>query len=191
MKILFIDTDKELETLVRHISSMGLFEISFCHHYDCGLETFHSQKFDIVIINFSFNFGSKVLNTILKENPQQRIITLSEDLACSELRGGDYCQKNYNKKRLLKPVNTSDLVSIIKDFDNWECQFKNKFNTPCGLIDIMDKIAHQYNLSYDSKNKIIPFKHMDSNTLNFISILKEKEIKFDIDENYIKLEKVK
>lgn len=189
MKILFVDKDKEFENLFHEISSIGHYDVSFCHDCINGINDYDEHKYDIVLINFSLDFGQKILDHILSKNPKQKIITISNDLVCSETSGGEFCQTNYNKRRLLKPVNVFELVRLINNFDDIMCEFKDKFDYPCGLIQIMEKVVQQYSkLEYDKESKTVTFEKIDKQVIEFINVLESKSIKHSVFENTIKLE---
>lgn len=189
MNILLIDNDKELENIFGHISSTHIFEVALCHDIDTLNKEYQPEKFDIVIIDFTLDFANKALNTILNKNPKQRVITISGALQCSEPKGGEYCKKHYNKVRLFKPLNIHNLINCLKNFDNYQCKFRDKFHTPEGIIDIMDRIVQRYPyITYEKSNRLINIERVDSDYLDFIDILSSKNIKYElIDEKTIKI----
>lgn len=188
MKILFVDNDKELESLFSHLSSVGDYETILGHSYEECIKEYKNNEFYIIIINFSLEFGKKFLEYILHDKPKQRIITISGKLDSSDNKGGEHCQLHYNKRRLLKPLNPSELIKVINNFDNTKCEFRNKFHTKSGLIEIMDKVVDQYTLlTYDETMHRVHFKHFDSQVLQFLDNLKDCNIDFTLDDTYIQL----
>jgi len=135
MKILFID-DQSIQNSIR----IGLLE-QMAHH-DVHLisneqeaMSFYTQELpDIVLIEFTISFGMDILYKILEINPLQKIITLSDSIDCSEFLGCDYCQENYNKRRVLKHQGIHDLLYLIDNFDEMCCEFAHKFDKPGGSV---------------------------------------------------------
>jgi len=189
MKILLVDIDDQIEVILNVLTSISdKHEAFYCRNLDCGIKEYTENDIDIVIIDPTQIFGRKTLDYILKKNPKQKVITISDHLGHTEPKGCDYCQKNYNKVRLLKPIDTHELLGYLKEFHSEKCSFKNKFNSPDGLISIMDKITKDMPLcSYDKLNNIVKFDCMNSDYYNFLFLLKEKKVKFVIDENTVKL----
>ena len=188
MKILYVDRDNQVESLLKHISSMTTFEVIICHDFEQGVKEYNDNAIDIVIIDSTKDFGRKVLDYILKKKANQKIIIISDYLGHTEPKGCDYCQKHYNKVRLLKPVDISELVGYLKDFHHDKCAYKDKFDSTNGLISIMNKITKSIPFtSYDKHHNIVKFNSMDSDYYNFLFMLKEKKIKYTTNGNNIKL----
>ena len=126
--------------------------------YEKALKLFDNNEYDVIVVDFSFENGQKFLNYIETTNPTQKLITVSDELEYSELEGCDYCSNNYNKRRLLKPLNTQTLVRYIIDFENQICKFKNKFLTTDGIIEVLDEILSTYSgVRYNKKSKIVTY----------------------------------
>jgi len=188
MKILFIDRDNQVESLLEHIVSMIKYEIFICHDFEQAIKEYNDNSIDIVIVDSTKDFGRKALNYILKKNVQQKVIIVSDCLEHTEPKGCDYCQEHYNQVRCLKPVNISELVGYLKDFYHDKCAYKDKFSSAHGLISIMDKIIKNIPFaSYDKENKIVEFDQMNSDFYDFLFMLKEKKIQYTTDDNIIQL----
>ena len=188
MKILFVDGDKQVESLLVHISTMTKYEIIICHDFEQGVKEYNDNDIYIVIIDSTKDFGRKFLDYILKKNAKQKVITISDRLGRTESKGCNYCQEYYNKVRLLKPVDIHELVGYLKDFHHGKCAYKDKFDSPNGLISIMDKITKSIPFtSYDKHHNIVKFDSIHSDYYNFLFMLKEKQIKYTIDGNNVKL----
>lgn len=188
MKILFVDGDNQAESLLKHISSMTTYEVFICHDFEQGIKEYNDNDIDIVIIDPTKDFGRKTLDYILKKKPRQKVITISDYLGHTEPKGCDYCQKYYNKVRLFNPIDVHELVGYLKDFHHDKCTYKDKFDSPNGLISIMDKIIKNNSFtSYDKQHNIVKFDSIHSDYYNFLFMLKEKKIKYTIDGNNIKL----
>jgi len=180
MNILFLDNDKDLTHLFQHLDTTDEIDIFFCKDEIDTLNAYYNNPIDIVIIDFTIDYGKSVLEQILKHNQHQKVITISDILACSEHRGCDYCQEKYNKIRLLKPINTSQLVQCIKYFDSNQCRYFENFSSNDGLVNIMDDIIRRFNgATYDSKTKTIQMNY-SSKIMDIIQFLDNKDIQFDI-----------
>ena len=189
MKILLVDDDDKIEIILNVLTSVtDKYEVVYCNNFECAVTEYNEKNIDIIIIDPTQIFGREVLDYILKNNSKQKVITISKNLEHTELKGCDYCQKYYNKVRLLKPVNIHELLGYLKEFHSEKCSFKNKFNSQDGLISIMDKITKDIPLcSYDKLNNIVKFEKMNTDYYNFLFLLKEKKIKYVVSENIINL----
>ncbi|MDD2639898.1 MAG: hypothetical protein PHS65_02790 [Arcobacteraceae bacterium] len=186
MRLLIIDNDKEIIELFSYFNDTLHFEVFFLKEND-NLTLYTNNTYDFVILDFSFDFGKKMLNHIIKNNPQQNIIILSEKLEYScYAEGCDYCQSHYKKLRLLKPLKIDELASALKNFHQQCCKYYNKFSSPQTIIEILDDILSRYsNYSYDSTHKIITTSNIHS--LFFLEkLLIEKNILCKI-EDYNKI----
>ncbi len=127
MKILFID-DESIQNSIR----IGLLEQT-AHHVvhlvsdmDEAVASYISESPDIVLIDFTVSHGLDTLYKILEINPEQKIITLSDSVDCSELLGCDYCLENHHQRRVLKHQPIHDLLYLIDNFDRMPCEYANK-----------------------------------------------------------------
>jgi len=178
MKILFVDNDRSLRELFNHLNKIDGIHVDFCEDCDVSKDFYEHNKYDIIVINFSLDYGKTILNYILGKNPKQKIITVSENLECSEIKGGDFCQKNFNKVRLLKPVDLSELIKCIKNFDEYVCEYKDKFECKQGLLLIMNEILKRfYGVTYDKATKVITTTSTSS-LVDVITLLEEKSIQY-------------
>ena len=130
MKILFID-DKSIQNSIR----LGLLE-QMAHHdvhlidtFDAGIEFYRNEKPDIVLIDFTLEFGLDALKKIVQINPSQHIITISDSFDCSEILGCEFCLQHYMKKRVLKKKGIHDLLYLIENFSDMPCEFAHKLDT--------------------------------------------------------------
>lgn len=123
MKLLYID-DINIQSITRTslLEQMGKAEIKLCGSFKEYRELFEHAHYDIVIIDFSIDEGTEILEDILKTSPKQKVITLSASEGVSENSGCAYCQEHYKKRRLNKPVSIHDLLNLIKDFDLYQCE---------------------------------------------------------------------
>ena len=182
MNILIIDTDNNVFNLLNNLSSIepNWNLIKFNH----TLEQYKKNNIDFVLVDFSSEENEKILKEILKINQNQKTITISESLNCSELNGCDFCVINYNRRRLLKPINIKNLYDIIKNFSSEKCKYFNSFQH----IDLLlPEILKRFNLfSYNENTKTIHHKegynenYQMAELLEIVSILNENSIKYNI-----------
>lgn len=129
MKILFVD-NKSIQNSIRTglIEQMSNHDVHLIDNTDEALEFFASEGPEIVVIEFTVDFGLEVLHHILALNPSQHIISLSDSLDCSEHFGCDFCLEHYRKKRVLKHQGIHDLLYMIDNFSQMPCEFTHKLN---------------------------------------------------------------
>lgn len=115
MKILVYDNNPaDLRKLCNMLESLPMkFFIDKVSHYDDCVEFYDKYHYDMVILDFIDDIGKKILRYILEKNPKQKIVTISDVDICSEKNGCDFCISTYNKKRVTKPINESDLFKIL------------------------------------------------------------------------------
>jgi len=137
MKILFID-NQSIQNSIR----IGLLE-QMAHHdvhligdFDKAIQFYREQKPEMVLIDFTLPGGLDTLQAILKIDPVQHIITLSDSLDCSELLGCDYCVEHYRKRRILKHSGIHDLLYQIENFSAMPCEYAHKLHVPEGKSDL-------------------------------------------------------
>lgn len=131
MKILFID-EKSIQNSIRAglLEQLAHHEVYLTDNYEDAMELYTRESPDMVVLEFTVYFGMDALFKILKLNPQQQIITLSDSLDCSELIGCDHCLHNYNKKRVLKHQSIHDLLYLIDNFPEMPCEHAHKLEMP-------------------------------------------------------------
>lgn len=115
MKILIYDNNPaDLSKLCNMLEAlpMKFFIDKITHYKDC-IEFYDKYHYGIVFIDFTDDIGKKILTHILKKNPKQKVITISDVDKCSEQNGCDFCTINYNKKRVTKPIKEEDLFKIL------------------------------------------------------------------------------
>ncbi|MCK5110561.1 MAG: hypothetical protein KAQ94_03495 [Arcobacteraceae bacterium] len=180
MNILFLDNDKELTALFKHLDTMEDWNISFCKNFEESCNIYDTQSIDIVIIDFILDFGKETLEYIVNKNPKQKVITMGDILECSEPKGCEYCKIHYNKIRLLKPVDTTQLIKLLKNFDNSTCKFYNNFESKAGLIKIMEDIVPRFTgASYNKEDRTITL-NSDNYIIDVMQFLNKYKINFEV-----------
>lgn|GEM_PF-1523661 len=89
---------------------------------------YENSKFDILLIDFTTKEGNEFLNYVMEKDSEQRVITIGYELTHSEIQGCEYCEKNYKRRRLVKPISVVDLYRTVVNFDEMSCDYRNKFN---------------------------------------------------------------
>lgn len=117
-----------------------------------AINLYEKQSFDIVLVDFTTVEGKTFLDNVVEQNPKQKIITLGYELTSSE-SSCDECQKKYNKRRLMKPVNPIDIFKTINNFDTTTCKYANYFNSPKLLLN--EFITNYDCFDYDEINQCI------------------------------------
>ena len=129
MKILFVD-NQSIQNSIRTglMEQMSNHDVHLIDNTDEALAFFSIERPEIVVIEFTVDFGLEVLHHILALNPSQHIISLSDSLDCSEHFGCDFCLEHYRKKRILKHQGIHDLLYLIDNFSQMPCEFAHKLN---------------------------------------------------------------
>jgi two-component SAPR family response regulator len=129
MKILFVD-NKSIQNSIRTglMEQMSGHDVHLIDNIEDAVEFFSNEKPEIVVVEFTVDFGFEFLHYVLKVNPSQHIISLSDALDCAEHFGCDFCLENYRKKRILKHQGIHDLLYLIDNFSQMPCEFAHKLN---------------------------------------------------------------
>ena len=128
-KILFIDEDNfKTEMRAQLLRDTHNHEIDIIESIEEVKELFEKNKYDIVIIDFSRDFGIEALHYIDSIDPLQHMITISENEEYSENLGCDYCVAHHRRRRLIPPFPFPELVRLVDNFDLTVCPVKHKFD---------------------------------------------------------------
>lgn len=84
------------------------------------------EMIDVVILDHAVFHGIDLIHKILQIDNSLQMLVISGSAYCSEVNGCEYCQENYKKIRLLKPVVIKDVVKHIRDFSHYRCEYKQK-----------------------------------------------------------------
>jgi len=174
--------DKSIRTKIASLSKIYddiiLFNILSC---DATLDVYNENDIDIVIIDFSDDACRNILDEIVRINPFQKTITISNEIECSDKNGCVHCLKNFNRKRLLNTFNNQDLYYLIKNFDSKQCMYFNSFTD---IFDILEDILKRFSTcSYDKSTKIINVENTNEGMitlLEVINILNQHNVKYEI-----------
>lgn len=135
MKILFVDQHSIQNTIrIGLLDQIAHHDVHLIENYDEAMAFYTNESPDMVLIDFSVDFGLEALHKILEINPIQHIITISDSIDCSEIFGCDFCIEHYKKRRVLKHQSIHDLVYLIENFSSMPCEHVHKFDR-CDILD--------------------------------------------------------
>ncbi len=156
--------------------------------YKDGIYLYEKYIYNILFIDFKDDIGKKLLSDILKINSEQRIITINDLADCSKDLGCIYCQTNYDKCKIIKPINMEDIQNIFLNKNVCNPSLCNNdlfFN-----LTIIDKEYSTYNLNLNElrfyKNKNLHSQNT-SDTVNLTSKLTSLNIDFIMENDYIQI----
>ena len=158
------------------------YNIVLLKNFEEAISLFKKSHFYIILIDFTTKDGKEFLQEVNRLNSIQRVITMGYTLSCSSEMGCTYCIDNFNKRRLIKPINSIDLYKTISTFDEILCAYANRFAEPKTLI---NEILQKYSsFTYDEKTLIISSANDDiqeiKQLLNLMIELKNYDIDYEI-----------
>jgi len=127
-KILFIDEDN-FQTEMRAQLLQATHDVDVVNSFEEVQSLYKKGKYDIIIIDFSRDFGLKALQYIDTIDHMQDMITISMNEDYSEQKGCDYCVAHHKRRRLIPPFPFPELVRLVDNFDLTICPVKHKFDT--------------------------------------------------------------
>ena len=128
-KILFIDEENfQTEMRAQLLRDSRNHDVDTVEDVEEVKKLFAKNKYDIVIIDFSRDFGMEALHYIDSIDPLQNMITISENEEYSENLGCDYCLAHHRRRRLIPPFPFPELVRLVENFDLIGCPVKHKFD---------------------------------------------------------------
>jgi hypothetical protein len=182
MNILVIDSDLDIINAfnyLKHIEPTWNIRV-----FDESLDIYNNN-IDFVAVDFSKQSNKNTLTDILKINQNQKTITISESLTCSDIHGCEHCAKNFNRRRMLKPIEIKSLYHTIKYFDIEQCKYSltNSFQD---IEVILPEILNRFlSYKYDKTRRIM--RPINSNSIystrdmvGIVDILKTHNIQFHI-----------
>ncbi len=127
-KILFIDEDNfQTEMRSQLLIDTRQHDVDVVDSFEEVVKFYEADKYDIVIIDFSRDFGVASLKHIDAIDPMQKMITISADEEYSEQKGCDYCIAHHNRRRLVPPFPFPELIRYVENFEVTHCALKNSF----------------------------------------------------------------
>ena len=122
--------------------------------HDAFLDEYQQKTYDIVIIDLSLKNADQILHEITRLNPEQKILTILNGFKYSNHLDCKSCHNRYNRRRLLRPINISDLIEYLLNFDNTSCYYSNECNHIEDILEYSLKRFLYYKLDFE-KRKII------------------------------------
>ncbi|MCJ7766511.1 MAG: hypothetical protein MUP09_11295 [Thiovulaceae bacterium] len=127
-KILFIDNDNfQTKTRAELLTETRQHRVVVVDAFEEVKALYEKDKYDIVIIDFTRDFGLESLRYIERVDPMQTMITISANEEYSEQNGCDYCVQYHRRRRLIPPFAFPELLRLIENFDLTICAEKNTF----------------------------------------------------------------
>jgi len=116
IKVLIYDNDQDDSKYILSILYVLNVEITMdrISSYDEGIELFKTHSYDIIFLDYFNDIGKNLIEFILKNNPKQRVITISDIHECATKHGIEFCLNNYNRERILRPLEYIDVIKIFK-----------------------------------------------------------------------------
>ena len=181
MNVLVIDDDIRTVDLVGILPSISKdYNILNTYGYEDGLKKYNNNKIDVVVADHSSYTDTKLLKKISEINPTQKTITLTKELSCGNKLNCDNCVENYNRSKLIKPVDPLDLHTTIKNFDEEECKF---FANSKNIVNVISGLSKKYyGCVYDEEHNTISISDTLSHKYIFdiINVLNKHYIKYEI-----------
>ncbi len=150
-------------------------------------KNFKLNSHDMVFLDIESDNSPKLLKYINEQSPKQKIVVFNNSLKCSEELGCEHCRSNYNKCRIIKPVNYQDIIYALK---NNHCEYDYCGTDIEAKLSVLSKPFQSLKLNIDS----LQLNHSNSNnnlvisdTIDFTKLLDKNNIKFKVFENYIQV----
>ncbi|RXJ58073.1 hypothetical protein [Candidatus Marinarcus aquaticus] len=152
-------------------------------------EMYVNEEYHIVVVDFTQEVGKELLQFIAQTSPNQRIITMSNNLECSALQGCEFCMHTLKRKRIFKPLNLKELTHTIKNYDNMICNYMHKFNNIIQILDDLIKSTYNHFLYNKDSQKIVPKESYAESLIveeliHITELLQNNQIPYTVDENY-------
>ena len=126
-KILFIDEDNFQREMRSQLLVNEGHDVDVVNSFDEVKELYQKHKYDIVIIDFSRDFGAESLHHIDAIDQMQHMITISMNEEYSEQQGCEYCVSHHRRRRLIPPFPFPDLLRLVDRFDLTICPHISEF----------------------------------------------------------------
>ena len=183
MTILIIDTDYNI---VNTLNLLKNIEPNWNILESDGTLNKYNNNIDLVIVDFSIPLNRDILNDIINIKQNQKTITASTELSCSVLEGCDVCIQNYDRRRLMQPIDINSLYKTIKYFEKEDCLYSNtdSFHNIELILPLILNRFSSYN--YDQTTKILHPRsytddvHLIKDMISITEILSTHNIKYNL-----------
>jgi len=189
MKILIYDNNrKDLEKLCNMLKYLpDAADIDKVSEHQDFEEFYIKYSYDIVFIDLNDEFGFELYAFVMNRNPNQKLITINNNIRCYDDNGCEHCKTTYKKSRLLKPIHIEDLLYVLKnDYCNYD-YCNDSLTSKIKILSNVFKTLHfnEETLKVYNANKCDQFNVYD--LIGFTSKLTSNNIKFLICDNYIQI----
>lgn len=188
-KVLLYDSQQAITQLANELINLS-FNVFKGTSYSEAMDKYTKENYDFLIIDLDTFEALKFLNNILKINPKQKIINLSNSLELTTKEGCEFCICNHNKKRLLKPYDLRMVYDYLINFDERVCLDYNKDLESRKLSHALSEISEFENFKIKEDELLVFLEEQDKNALTLreffliIEILNKYDIKYKIIEQY-------
>lgn len=182
--MLYSDHEEELkyirEILQKSDSDVQLDNMS---DYDDFINLYEYDKYDTIFVNFFDEVARRIVNHIQVHNRKQKVILITDSIKCID--NCYICKSLYKIMKFVKPLNSKDLISMLKD-DMCVYDFYNK-PTVSKLMCIIKKYKNftfeENNFQIQYKNSIDYYKHI----VVLTDELSVNNINYKVYEDYIQI----
>jgi len=180
MKKLLIDNDVHTLTQLLLVSDLKDSNLLIS---DNTLEQYKNNDIDLVIADFSHSHNKKLLDEITEYNPKQNVLIISNELDCKNKDGCVHCTANYNRRRLLKPIDIKEVYTFLENLDCTICKYEESqcFSYIKPYLDDILRSYQYYN--FDKEKNLISKINTHNNTYVLQEQIKIHHLleKYDID----------
>lgn len=187
MNILLLDNDESLKELLNHYITMEQ-DWNLFHNKLFDDTSFTIDDIDVIIVDYLKEKYRQTIEAIISTNSKIKTIIISDILEASCAMGCEYCENNYKRKRLLKPIEPKVLYELIKNFDIKKCDYYKSFEN---IKNILPNILQRFlYLEYDKMSHQVISKVQNQTSrytfelVSFINILEKNNINYSIIDEY-------
>lgn len=131
--LLIEESQSIINTLKILINNFSDFNIIVEDNIDLIIKNYASEKYEFIIIEHNCKNSNDFINFICEENPLQKIILLSDSINCPI--DCDTCLSSLKFVRLLKPIETKNILYFINPKHEFICPNRYRFDS----IDTLEK----------------------------------------------------
>lgn len=129
--VFLIERDEKLLSLMESVLARRYSLIhTSCEETAIQLFSQNRQNIDVVVVDFYIEHGIKLMKELGEIDPHKPVVTISGSYVCSVEEGCDYCHGSYNRKRLMMPFSSHQLIEAIETFPQFQCQLEGQCEPP-------------------------------------------------------------
>lgn len=188
MKILiYNDNLGDLEYLYNIVDVMHLNIIADKKtDFESFFNVYNKNSYDIVFIEYSINIWEELVTPIVKVNPAQKIILISNEYGCSG-KNCLPCKEKHNVHIVIKPILNTEIMNLFSK--KFKCEEYSRSKLEFNLLTISKKMNFNYG-SIDFNRDTYSFEFDNINETkkimiltDLVSELKNIDIKYKVNEN--------